>query len=116
MKFLIIGNDKRYDYLARELVSSGHSLIDTAGEAEVVVLPMLACADGVHITGTDLVLEEFLQQVPKGAVVFGGIDRRASSTMSKRPACGCSTPSPPQRGRLPWPWRTRPGPSGRATA
>ena len=86
MKFLIIGNDKRYDYLARELVSSGHSLIDTAGEAEVVVLPMLACADGVHITGTDLVLEEFLQQVPKGAVVFGGIDREGIINYVKAPS------------------------------
>lgn len=86
MKFFIIGNDKRYEYLAKELEKMGHIIVEQVGEAEAAVLPMLACADGVHITGTQIVFEDFLKEVPKGAVLFAGIDREGIVNYCKAPS------------------------------
>lgn len=55
-------------------------------KANTADAPKKARAGLMSMTLIDLVLEEFLQQVPKGAVVFGGIDREGIINYVKAPS------------------------------
>lgn len=82
MKFYVAqSEDKRYDYAARLLARDGHELAEAPEQAEAAVLPMMACRDGVHITGTELIFDDFAARLPENGVIFGWLDRE-----SPRPA------------------------------
>lgn len=82
MKFYVIQpNDKRYEYAARLLEQDGHQLTPEPEQAEAAVLPMMACQDGVHITGTALIFDDFAARLPENGVIFGWLNRE-----SPRPA------------------------------
>ena len=74
MKFHVIkcNDDQRYDYVEKVLAEDGHEIVEPEN-AEAVVFPMFASKDGVHITGTDIVLEDFLKRIPENAIRFGGV-------------------------------------------
>ena len=82
MKFYVVqSEDKRYDYAARLLARDGHELAEAPEQAEAAVFPMMACRDGVHITGTELIFDDFAARLPENGVIFGWLDRE-----SPRPA------------------------------
>ncbi len=73
MKFLVlgIGGDARYAYTAQALREDGCTVTEDPAEADVVILPFHATQDGVHVWGTDVVLEGVMAQVPAHALLFG---------------------------------------------
>lgn len=76
MKFYVLqSGDARYEYAAKLLERDGHQVVDQPEQAEAAILPMMSCRDGVHITGTDLVFDEFAARLPENSVIFGWLDR-----------------------------------------
>ena len=74
MKFLVIKgeDDIRYQYVEEILKNDGYEITENAKEADKIILPMIGCEDGVHITGTSIVFEEFLKQIKPDATLYGG--------------------------------------------
>ena len=75
MKFYVVkcNNDRRYDFVEKLLAEDGHEITEKPEDCEALVLPMFVTQDGVHVSGTDLVLEELLKKIPENALVFGGV-------------------------------------------
>lgn len=76
MEFYVLqSGDKRYEYIARMVEKDGHRLVSTPEDCDAAVLPMVASVDGVHITGTDIVLDEFAAAMPEKSVILGSLGR-----------------------------------------
>lgn len=79
MKFYVFqSGDKRYEYIARMVEKDGHQLVTRHEDCDVAVLPMMSTVDGVHITGTDIVLDEFAAGMPEKSVILGSLKRETA--------------------------------------
>ncbi len=83
MTFFILYGDKRQLYLAEMLRREGHSVTHITGDGDgareapgrlcdAVILPIPASRDGLHITGSELLLSEVCARLSPTCLLLGG--------------------------------------------
>ena len=87
MKFLVlgIGGDARYAYTVQALREDGCTVTEDPAEADVVILPFHATQDGVHVWGTDVVLEDVNRHTRCSSALRRPLP---CAIIWKNPACG----------------------------
>lgn len=72
VKLFFVGEDKRSIYL-KEMYEKEKKTVDTVDKSEYIVLPIPFTKDGIYLTGTKILVEDFLKNAKGKKVIGGGV-------------------------------------------